>query len=94
MENIIKFDLSKMGSLDIQSMHKVIDAYRFIDEPIVETGFNIMSGYVYIYLESGISICSNFGQSVDYLVTDFETGEEHFFDTYDEAFYALETTNL
>jgi len=87
--NKIEFDLEIMGSSDIESMHKVIDAYRQLptNEWIMEggTGFNTMSGYVYIGLENGISICSCFGQSVDYLVTDFEDGEETFFDTYEEA---------
>tara|TARA_A100001201_G_scaffold51074_1_gene50765 strand:+ start:523 stop:816 length:294 start_codon:yes stop_codon:yes gene_type:complete len=87
--NKIEFDLDIMGSSDIESMHKVIDAYRNIDnnEWIMEggTGFNTSSGYVYIALENGISICSCFGQEVDYLVTDYETGEEEFFDTYEEA---------
>ena len=85
----IEFDLNIMGSSDIQSMHLVIEAYRGLskNEDIMEggTGFNTNSGYVYIGLENGISICSCFGQSVDYLVTDFEDGEETFFDTYEEA---------
>ena len=87
--NKIQFDLDIMGSSDIESMHKVIEAYRKLDnnEWIMEggTGFNTNSGYVYIALENGISICSCFGQSVDYLVTDYEDGEESFFDTYEEA---------
>ena len=88
MENIIKFDLNKMGSSDIESMHKVIEAYRKIDgknEEIFETGFNTSSGYVYIALENGISIASNFGQDVEYIVTDMDTGEEFFLDTYEQA---------
>tara|TARA_R110000803_G_scaffold109229_2_gene177617 strand:+ start:778 stop:1068 length:291 start_codon:yes stop_codon:yes gene_type:complete len=87
--NKIEFDLDIMGSSDIQSMHLVIEAYRELstNEEIMEggTGFNSNSGYVYIGLENGISICSCFGQSVDYLVTDFEDGKETFFDTYEEA---------
>ena len=87
MENKINFDLDKMGSSDIQSMYKVIDAYKnlYIKEDIFETGFNTHSGYVYIALENGVSICSCFGQEVDYLVTDYEDGEETFHDTYQEA---------
>lgn len=54
-------------------------------EEIMEVGFNPNSGYVYLALENGISICSAFGNEVEFLVTDFETGEEHFFDSYDEA---------
>tara|TARA_R110000744_G_C18859578_1_gene503807 strand:+ start:153 stop:446 length:294 start_codon:yes stop_codon:yes gene_type:complete len=87
--NKIEFDLDIMGSSDIQSMYLVIEAYRELstNEEIMEggTGFNTNSGYVYIGLENGISICSFFGQSVGYLVTDFEDGEETFFDTYEEA---------
>jgi len=92
--NTIRFDLDKMGSMDIQSMHLVIEAFKDIDEYIYETGFNTMSGYVYIALESGISICSNFGNPVEYLVTDFETGEEWFYDTYEEAITKEEQINL
>ena len=51
----------------------------------MEVGFNSRSGYVYIALENGISICSMLGRDVEYLVTDFETGEEFFFDEYSEA---------
>jgi len=54
-------------------------------EEILEVGFNSNSGYVYIALENGISICSMLGREVEYLVTDFNTGEEHFFDSYHEA---------
>jgi hypothetical protein len=56
------------------------------DEIMVDgIGFNPNSGYVYIALESGISICSMLGREVEYLSTDFEDGTELFFDTYDEA---------
>jgi hypothetical protein len=57
-------------------------------------GFNPNSGYTYIALENGISICSMLGRDVEYLVTNMNNGEEHFFDTYEEAenfdTYALE----
>lgn len=48
-------------------------------------GFNSNSGYVYIALDNGVQICSMLGRDVEYLVVDFETGEETFFDTYEEA---------
>lgn len=48
-------------------------------------GFNENSGYVYIALEEGIDICSMLGRDVEYLVTDYNDGEEFFFDTYKEA---------
>lgn len=54
-------------------------------EEIMYIGFNPNSGCVYIALDNGISICSNMGQSVEYLVNNFDNGEEYFFDTYHEA---------
>ena len=52
---------------------------------IMEVGFNPNSGYVYIALEDGISICSNLGNNVEFLVTDFNNGEETFYNSYKEA---------
>jgi len=60
---------------------------------IMEIGFNPNSGYVYIALENGISIVSNFGSYVEYLVSDLNNGEEYFFDTYDEALDNLDFIN-
>jgi hypothetical protein len=54
-------------------------------EDITGIGFNPNSGYTYIALENGISICSMLGREVEFLVTDFENGEEYFFPTYHEA---------
>ena len=94
MENKIEFDLNIMGSMDIESMHIVIKAFRDLnsDAYIMDggTGFNTSSGYVYIALENGITLASCFGQSVDYIVTNFEDGEEYFLDTYEEAEEKLE----
>ena len=52
---------------------------------IMEVGFNPNSGYVYIALEDGISICSNLGRAVEFLVTDFNDGKETFYGTYEKA---------
>lgn len=52
-------------------------------------GFNSNSGYVYIALENGISICSMLGRDVEFLVTDFETGEENFYQSYNKALNTL-----
>lgn len=99
MENQIKFNLDEMGSSDIKSMHLVIDAWKeleYNDKDIMceGTGFNKMSGYVYIHLENGISICSNFGQEVEYLITDYDTGDEYFHETFEEAINHSEKINL
>lgn len=74
-------------------LSKCFEAYANIGEDILELGFNPNSGYVYIALENGVSICSMLGQDVEYLVTDFESGEELFFDTYEEAENYLQTLN-
>jgi hypothetical protein len=54
-------------------------------ESINQVGFNPNSGYVYIALENGVSICSMLGRGVEYLVTNFEDGEETFSESYNEA---------
>jgi hypothetical protein len=59
-------------------------------EDIMEIGFNPNSGYTYIALENGISICSGLGRDVEYLVTNFYNGEEYFFDSYEEAVTKIE----
>lgn len=79
--------LNDLGSADFESWVLVNKAFQDFakNEHIFECGFNKNSGYVYIALENGVCICSCFGQEVEYLVTDFETGEEHFLETYEEA---------
>lgn len=54
-------------------------------EYIMEVGFNSNSGYVYIALENGVSICSMLGRGVEFLILDIMNGEEEFFDDYNEA---------
>jgi len=79
--------IESLGSADFQSWLLIQEAYKnnAFKEEIMECGFNTNSGYVYIALENGICIASSFGQAVDYIITDFETGEESFFDTYQDA---------
>jgi hypothetical protein len=80
------------GYSDAKSKSIVWAAYaeHFAGEEIMEEGFNINSGYVYIALENGVTIASAFGQSVDFIVYDFEEGEENIFDSYDELQEFLE----
>lgn len=54
-------------------------------EYIMEVGFNSNSGYVYIALDNGVSICSMLGRGVEFLISDIMNGEEEFFDDYNEA---------
>ena len=62
-------------------------------EDIFEIGFNPNSGYTYIALEQNVTICSMLGRNAQYLVTDFDNGNEFFFNSYDEAVECLEILN-
>ena len=88
-ENLEIHGLSTKGIAycEAQGLSKCFEAYAEIaaGEYINSVGFNCYSGYVYIALENGVQICSCLGRSLEYLVTDSETGEESFFDTYEEA---------
>ena len=72
---------------EAMGLSKCFEAYAddCSTEDICSIGFNAYSGYVYITLENGISICSMLGRSVDYLTNDFENDEELFFNSYEEA---------
>jgi hypothetical protein len=59
-------------------------AENFACDLIEAEGFNPNSGYVYLALESGITICSLLGADVEYLVYEHENGEELIFDSYQE----------
>jgi hypothetical protein len=77
-------------------LSKCFEAYAedFASHTIFEVGFNPNSGYVYIALEeTQISICSMLGRAVEYLVTDFDNGEETFFDNIKEARIHIENLN-
>jgi len=78
---------------EAMGLSKCFEAYANIGEDILELGFNPNSGYVYIALENGVSICSMLGQDVEYLVNDFDSGLEFIYDTYQEATYNQELFN-
>jgi hypothetical protein len=77
---------TSFGYSDAMSKAKVWEAYakHYGGEEIMEEGFNLNTGYVYLALENGVTIASNFGQDVIYFVNDFETEEELEFDSYEE----------
>lgn len=81
------FSTNNIAPCEAMGLSKCFEAYASIGEEIMDggIGFNPNSGYTYIALENGISICSMMGRSIEYLVTNFNDGEEHFFDTYEEA---------
>ena len=85
-ENNFSF-IADLKNEDLESWIIALKAYQEYaqHEEIFTAGFNTNTGYVYIALENGIQIASCFGQSVDYIVYDFETGDEFFLDSYNEA---------
>jgi hypothetical protein len=90
MDSIAIF-INGLKCSDLQSFGKVIEAYLDLyNRPDIEdVGFNTSSGYVYFYLQSGITIASCFGQSVVFIV-DHGFNDDLEFDTY---FDALEFLN-
>jgi len=77
---------TSFGYSDAMSKAKVWEAYakHYGGEEIMEEGFNINTGYVYIALENGITIASCFGQEVEFIVFNYETGQEDFFYSVEE----------
>jgi hypothetical protein len=59
-------------------------AEHFAGELIVEEGFNINSGYVYLALDNGIKIACAFGRSVEYITYDFDQIMELYFYHYED----------
>lgn len=77
---------NSLGYLDAKSKALVWMAYaeHFAGEEIMEDGFNLNSGNIYIALENGVTIASAFGQAVEFYIYDFETGDEIAFESIDE----------
>lgn len=71
--------------LEAVGKSKVWMAYaeHFASEEILEEGFNHNSGYVYIALESGVSIASLLGGDVMYIVYDDNLDEELFIESFE-----------
>lgn len=76
-----------IAAFEAHGLSEVFKAYaeNCSGEDIMEIGFNPNSGYVYIALENGIQIASCMGQSVEFIVTDFEDEQEYFFEQYQHA---------
>ncbi len=91
MENLQELFNTLYGS-DLESL-KIITR-EFIElkskDYIEFSGFNTNTGYVYIALESGVTIASCFGQAPDFIVTDYDDGTEYFEDSYEDALNVLE----
>ena len=83
---------NSFGYLDAKSKSIVWSAYAesFADEEIMEEGFNINTGYVYIALENGVTIASAFGKKVEFIVYDEETNQEDFLITIKQVYSFLQ----
>jgi hypothetical protein len=77
---------TSFGYSDAMSKAKVWEAYakHYGGEEIMEDGFNINTGYVYLALDNGITIASCFGQEVEFIVFNHDTGQEDFFYSVEE----------
>lgn len=98
MKNLELNGLNKnhIAYLEAKGLSKCFEAYaeNCGGMEIFEIGFNNLSGYIYIALEDEpITICSQLGRDVEYLVTNFDDGSETFFETYDEAISELNKLN-
>ena len=84
--------LNELYGSDLESWILVQCAYKnnCSSEEIMCAGMNLNTGYVYIALKNGIQIASCFGQDVEFVVTDYNEGEDYFLDTYEEALNKLE----
>jgi len=82
---------TSLGYSDSISKSIVWRAYAnyFAGEEIMEEGFNINTGYVYIALENGVTIASAFGQDVEFIIYDEEKEEEKFFSTIEELSFHI-----
>ena len=81
-----------LAYLDAKSKSIVWAAYaeHFAGEEIMEEGFNINSGNVYIALENGVTIASAFGKAVEFIVYDEETEQEDFLSSVKQAYEFLQ----
>lgn len=89
MNNITEF-LNSLCEWDNQRLANIHNAYiiNCISEPINNVWYNERTGYVYIALENWVQIVEAFDW-VEFLTTNWETGEEFFYTSYDEAFNSL-----
>lgn len=87
MENV------SFAYLDAKSKSIVWSAYAeyFAGEEIMQEGFNINTGYVYIALENGVTIASAFGKKVEFIVYDDENEREDFLSSAVQAYQFLKS---
>ena len=96
MENFLN-GYEIVSSAQANALSVLFDVYKHTDACISELepmtfGYNNWSGYYYIAFENiGWSIVLTPWGDVQFMTTDFETGNEEFFDTEAEAMEVLAT---
>ena len=78
---------TSLAYLEAKGLSKCFKIYSkyFAGEDILEVGFNANSGYVYIALEcDSVSIASLCGGDVEFIYTDTRTGEETFYESFED----------
>jgi hypothetical protein len=97
MENFLN-DYEIVSSAQANALSVLFDVYKHTDacselEPMT-FGYNQWSGYYYIaFANISLSITLDTRGEVQFMTTDFETGNEEFFNTEAEAMEALATLN-
>ena len=91
-ENITIYNFSN-SFCELKGFSECFKSYanEFSGEYVIDggIGFNANSGYVYIALENGVTICSLLGRDAQFLVSNPE-GEEVFFDHSENALEFIE----
>ena len=83
--------VSKREANALTTLFSVYAESSFVDEPMI-FGYNTWSGYYYIAFENiSLQIVLTYRGDVMFMTTDFETGEEEYFDTEEEAMEHLAT---
>ena len=83
--------VSKREANALTTLFSVYAESSFVDEPMI-LGYNNWSGYYYIAFENiSLQIVLTYRGDVMFMTTDFETGEEEYFDTEEEAMEHLAT---
>lgn len=80
-------DETSLAYTEAIGLSKCYKAYAdyFASEQILEIGFNKLTGYIYIALEfDSVQIASLCGNDVEFIYTDFETGEETFYESFED----------
>jgi hypothetical protein len=86
-EQLTIHGLSRPAYCEAMGLSKCFEAFAKTPgvDDIESVGFNPNSGWVYIALECGVQIGSLLGRDVEYIAYDSGTGEEYFYETYEEA---------